>query len=147
MIRWYSYDIYEANLLDFSLVCLLGQVLNFKMVLEERKLSLSAYKTAMKRRTQIVMIMMGWGSFTLGGFIVPEGIMGSGGDRSLKVARWEERVRINVQHNRMMRTLFRGFGGNALCVLWVGVKLKHSMLWLWINYANGYWRLRNDLKG
>lgn len=45
------------------------------MDLEERKLILSAYKTAMKTRTQTVMIMMGRGSFPLGGFIIPEGIM------------------------------------------------------------------------
>jgi len=46
------------------------------MEVELGKLSLSAYKTAMKRRTQIVVIMIGRGSFTLRGFIVPEGIMG-----------------------------------------------------------------------
>lgn len=64
------------NLLDFDLLCFLGHVLDLKMELELRKLSLSAYKTAMKRRTQIVVIMIGRGSFPLGGFIVPEGIMG-----------------------------------------------------------------------
>lgn len=74
----YNYLTCEANLLDFDLVCFLVHVLNLKMELELGKLSLSAYKTAMKRRTQIVVIMMGRGSFTLGGFIVPEGIMGRG---------------------------------------------------------------------
>jgi len=49
------------------------------MELEERKLSLSAYKIATKTRTQVVMIMMGRGSFPLGGFIIPEGIMGISG--------------------------------------------------------------------
>jgi len=74
----YNYGICEANLLDFDLGCFLEHGLNLKMELELGKLSLSAYKTAMKRRTQIVVIMMGWGSFTLGGFIVPEGIIETG---------------------------------------------------------------------
>lgn len=60
-----------ADLLDFGLVFFLGQGLSLRMDLEERKLNLSAYKAAMKTRTQTVMIMMGRGSFPLGGFIIP----------------------------------------------------------------------------
>jgi len=48
------------------------------MDLEERKLSLSAYKTAMKTRIQIEMIMIGKGIFPLWIFIIPEGIMRKG---------------------------------------------------------------------
>jgi hypothetical protein len=55
----------KPNLLDFGLVFFLGQGLNLKMELEEIKLSLSAYKTTMKTRTQIVMIMMEKGIFPL----------------------------------------------------------------------------------
>jgi hypothetical protein len=76
MQKWvYSCGIFEANLLDFGLVFFLGQGLNLKMELEEIKLSLSAYKTTMKTRTQIVMIMMEKGIFPLWTFIIPEGII------------------------------------------------------------------------
>jgi len=68
----------KLDLLDFGLVFFLGQGLNLKMDLEERKLSLSAYKTAMKTRIQIEMIMIGKGIFPLCIFIIPEGIMRKG---------------------------------------------------------------------
>lgn len=67
--------IYEGDLLDFGLVVFLGHGLNLRMDLEERKLSLSAYKMATKTRTHVVMIMMGRCNFPLGGFIIPEGNM------------------------------------------------------------------------
>jgi hypothetical protein len=46
-----------------------------KIEVEEMKLSLSAYKTIVKIRTQIVVIMIGRGSFFLRSFIVSEGFM------------------------------------------------------------------------
>jgi hypothetical protein len=82
--RWvYSWGIFEANLLDFGLVFFLGQGLNLKMELEEIKLSLSAYKTTMKTRTQIVMIMMEKGIFPLWTFIIPEGIIEERSERRI----------------------------------------------------------------
>lgn len=72
----FSCGICQADLLVFGLVVFLGHGLNLKMDLEERKLSLSTYKIATKARTQVVMTMMGRGSFPLGYFIIPEGIMG-----------------------------------------------------------------------
>lgn len=66
---------HEPDLLDFSLELLLGHDLSLKMEEEERKLSLSAYKTSMKKITQMVVTMMGRGNFPLGGFIMAEGII------------------------------------------------------------------------
>lgn len=63
--------------------------MNLKKEVEERKVSLSAYKTAVKKRTQVVVIMMGRGSFPLRSFIIPEEFIGMEGGRILKVGKKE----------------------------------------------------------
>lgn len=62
----------EANSLDLNLEVLLGHDLRLKKEEEEdRKLSLSAYRTTTKKRTQSVVTTTGRGSFPLGGFMNP----------------------------------------------------------------------------
>lgn len=49
----------------------LGQDLNLKMLLEERRLILSVYNRAMKAKVQMMAVSAGKDSFIPGGFGVP----------------------------------------------------------------------------
>lgn len=58
-------------LADFLAACLLLQGLNLKMELEEKKLTCSVKKSAIKANVQIMVMIIDRGSFPLGGLGVP----------------------------------------------------------------------------